>query len=743
MDGDVEEPLLPPVISGPNASDFTVTYNPCTVNHPANSAYVANQGPTSAGPYYLGNNYPFNCNISVTFNPTAIGPRTATFTEADSAGLQQTVTLTGSSISTSPPTANPASLSFGDVQVGQNASQSVTVSSNQSAVTAQISGSNNYTVQPATCAQGASTCTFNVTFSPTATGLISGTLSLSSQGWSTNTSVPLTGSGIGTTGTGSSGSITLSPASLIFYQTNVPQTVTMTNSGLTPVAIQNFNISSSNWSQTNDCGTVLQAQSICTINIQSTNSALGTFTGTLTVADDDTNDAQVVQLNTDNETLAGTIDYGSWPIGTTAPDPLSPFVHGEVLDPQINSLVFTGSFIGSTPGDFTPYGYLTGRLQTPFTCYSDPVANSDGCYLYLLFTPSDVGTRSSLLVTNDGTYLLTGTGLPHGPHFFFESPTYNFGSTAPGTSAPLTIKLMSDGDAAATLLPPVISGPNASDFTVTSACGNNTLQPVGSASVTQHAGFGAYTQTGGDRPYCTITLAFNPSSTQSSTATLTQTASAGFSQTVTLVGNSSSNPPPTANPTSLSFGNVQRGTSTTQIVTVTSPNQAAVTAQIIGSSDYSVRPATCAQGATNCTFNIDFAPTSAGAITGTLSLSSPGSLTNTSVPLTGTGIMPIVSLSSRSLIFSLRSIGTTSLPQMITLTNTGTAPLHISNVAVTTANPGEFIASGCPGVVTAGQTCTLSVSFSPQVTGTRTGILQIFSDALTSPDTIQLSGIAQ
>ena len=80
----------------------------------------------------------------------------------------------------------------------------------------------------------------------------------------------------------------------------------MSNYGLTPVIIQSINVSSSYWSQTDDCGSVLQAQSVCTITVQSTNSTPGTFSGILTVVDDDTNDVQVVQLNTEGNGGGGT-----------------------------------------------------------------------------------------------------------------------------------------------------------------------------------------------------------------------------------------------------------------------------------------------------------------------------------------------------------------------------------------------------------------------------------------------------
>lgn len=542
---------------------------------------------------------------------------------------------------------------------------------------------------------------------------------------------------------GSSGPVTLSPTTLNFYETNVPQTVTVTNSGSTPVVIQSINTSSSAWSQTNACGTVLQPQSICTINVQSTNSTLGTFSGTLTLVDDDTNDAQVVQLNTDNETLAGTLDYGSWPIGSTAPSPPSINITGGVLDPQTNANVLTGNLTGPNPGDFSVYDWTKGKLPSPsFSC---SIASHQDCALYVLFTPSAVGTQSSLFVTNIGTYLLTGTGLPHGPHFSFESPSYDFGSASPGTPDPLQIKLISDGDAQVTLLSPVIGGTNAGDFSVTSPCGRNVLNPVVSAYVSQQHGTYIYTQGGGNRDSCLLTVTFTPSSTGPSTATLTVSDSVGLSQTITLVGNVTSNPPPVANPTSLSFGSVQLGQTNPLFMTVTSANQAAVTATILGSSDYSVHPpTTCAESATSCSFFIYFTPTSTGTITGTLSLSGQGSLTPTLVPLTGTGIQSAVSLSSTSLSFGTHNIGTTSIAQTVTLMNTGTAPLHISNVVITTATSGEFVASqSCPSAVAVGQSCALSVKFAPQVSGTRTGTLQIFSDAPSSPDTIQLSGVAQ
>lgn len=68
------------------------------------------------------------------------------------------------------------------------------------------------------------------------------------------------------------------------------------------------------------------------------------------VVDDDTNDAQVVQLNTDNETLAGTVDFGERPIG------MADFVNGHAggaSDGTGNYLLTGNATGGPNPGDFS------------------------------------------------------------------------------------------------------------------------------------------------------------------------------------------------------------------------------------------------------------------------------------------------------------------------------------------------------------------------------------------------------
>jgi Abnormal spindle-like microcephaly-assoc'd, ASPM-SPD-2-Hydin/Galactose oxidase, central domain/Kelch motif len=106
--------------------------------------------------------------------------------------------------------------------------------------------------------------------------------------------------------------------------------------------------------------------------------------------------------------------------------------------------------------------------------------------------------------------------------------------------------------------------------------------------------------------------------------------------------------------------------------------------------------------------------------------------------LTGAnGMSPAVSLSQTSLVFGTQLVGTTSEPQSVELTNTGTTTLTISSIAVS----GDFIAeNNCGSSVPAGASCTIRVAFSPSDKGVRSGAVTITDDAANSPQTIALTG---
>ncbi|MCW2974785.1 MAG: coagulation factor 5/8 type domain protein [Actinomycetia bacterium] len=147
-----------------------------------------------------------SCTVSVTFHPTANGTRTGTLTvsTSDPSG-PTTVSLTGTGTAPGPAlSASPASLAFASTVVGTTtAAQSTTLSNNgtSTATISSIAASGDF-AQTNNCgtslAVGAS-CTINVTFTPTAAGARTGSVTVTSNAVNTPTTISLSGSGIGTT----------------------------------------------------------------------------------------------------------------------------------------------------------------------------------------------------------------------------------------------------------------------------------------------------------------------------------------------------------------------------------------------------------------------------------------------------------------------------------------------------------------------------------------------------------------
>ena len=98
---------------------------------------------------------------------------------------------------------------------------------------------------------------------------------------------------------------------------------------------------------------------------------------------------------------------------------------------------------------------------------------------------------------------------------------------------------------------------------------------------------------------------------------------------------------------------------------------------------------------------------------------------------------------SAGLSFPLLPVGTTSAPQTVILTNSGTADLLISSVAITGTNAGDFAASAgtCQGTtVTPGGTCSVNLTFTPSATGSRSASLVFTDNANSSPQSVVMMG---
>jgi hypothetical protein len=103
-----------------------------------------------------------------------------------------------------------------------------------------------------------------------------------------------------------------------------------------------------------------------------------------------------------------------------------------------------------------------------------------------------------------------------------------------------------------------------------------------------------------------------------------------------------------------------------------------------------------------------------------------------------------VTLSPSSVGFGQQPVGTSSVAQNVTLTNSGTGALTIASIGITGANAGDFAQTNTcplsPSTLSEGASCTISVTFSPTVAGSRTAGVDVSSDAPGSPHPVALSG---
>jgi len=180
-------------------------------------------------------------------------------------------------------TVTPTALNFGSVATGSTSTaQTVTVSNPTGAAVpvTSIAATGDF-AQTNTCGSSIaanSSCTVSVTFTPTAAGSRTGTLTVNAGG---TTTVSLSG-----TGTAPGPVLTASPVSLSFASTLVgstaaTQAVTLTNSGTAAATVSAVSVTG-DFSQTNNCASVA-VNATCTVTVTFKPTAGGTRTGTLTV----------------------------------------------------------------------------------------------------------------------------------------------------------------------------------------------------------------------------------------------------------------------------------------------------------------------------------------------------------------------------------------------------------------------------------------------------------------------------
>jgi hypothetical protein len=98
-------------------------------------------------------------------------------------------------------------------------------------------------------------------------------------------------------------------------------------------------------------------------------------------------------------------------------------------------------------------------------------------------------------------------------------------------------------------------------------------------------------------------------------------------------------------------------------------------------------------------------------------------------------------VSPGALFFGNNVYGNPSKALTAILLNTGTAPLNVTSIAISGANPSDFSQTNtCPATLAVGASCVINATFTPAAMGPRTASLSISDDALNSPQTVSLNG---
>ena len=404
---------------------------------------------------------------------------------------------------------SPQSLAFSNQNVNtSSAPQAITITNIGSGpLSGSISASANFG-ETDDCAGLAvnTSCTVNVTFAPTTTGPLAGTLALTNN--AANNPAPLT-----LTGTGTAPVAGIAPASLTFFSqvvntTSAAQTVVLSNSGTGPLTITSI-ATSGDFSQTNNCGSSVAVGLSCTISVSFTPTAAGTRSGTLAVTDNDSTGSQMVSLSGTGSTTAPTV--------TVSPASL-------LFPPQLvntKSVLQTVTVTNNGRTAVAISGFATsGNFSQTHTC-SSSLGAGKSCNIKVTFTPTATGTRTGSLTFNlpsgAQTVALTGTGTSKGTTegLTVSPPSIAFGFVTLGDGQSTDVTVTNTNGVAVGIGSIGVSGSNT--FTKTTTCGSTLA-----AGAT-----------------CTVTVTFNPTALVTYSGTLSVTESAGAVHKVTLSGTGS------------------------------------------------------------------------------------------------------------------------------------------------------------------------------------------------------------
>ncbi len=312
-------------------------------------------------------------------------------------------------------------------------------------------------------------CNISVTFTPTAVGTRAAFVTITDN-------APGSPQMISLSGTGTQPAVTLSPSALNFGNQTVGITSaqlgsTLKNTGNDTVTIASIGVTgsdSSEFVETNTCGTSVPAGGSCKITVTFTPATTGTRIASVSIADNAPGSPQSLPLS----------GVGVLPAVTFSPASLTFPTQVVCTSSKAQKVTLTNTGLGIlTVSNIVASGQFSQKNTCPATL--KPNAK---CTISVTFDPTTIGALTGSVSVSDNApgnpqgVTLNGTGT----YIELTPASLNFGNQPVNTkSRSKTITLTNEGAVTVNITSISITGTNAGDFAQTSTCGASVASGAG------------------------------------------------------------------------------------------------------------------------------------------------------------------------------------------------------------------------------------------------------------------------